>query len=73
MMRTGRPFRWVEAARGRHAIPEHAQPEPGEEITAICGAAVVLTNVCPRRAFPECADCDRVWRQTEGIPLRAGS
>jgi hypothetical protein len=71
MMRTPRPFRWVEAARTRHAVPADLPLRDGQEITTLCGEHVALVHRDPRRAWPECAECDRVWREVEGIPRLA--
>ena len=77
MMNTNRPFRWLEsialphdrAAKGRHAYPADSRLVEGDEVTAICGAPTVIHQHKSGREgpYPQCAGCDRVWRDAEGI------
>ena len=72
---------WHDAGGLRHAISLAAYPlppRPDEEIDTLCGLRVVLT----RQDFPRlaeyrrhkktCFDCDAVWRQRDGLSVRAG-
>ena len=76
-MNTNRPFRWLEAiavvrdraAKGRHAYPADSRLVDGDEVAAICGTPTVIHQHKAGREgpYPQCGECDRVWRDVEGI------
>lgn len=69
-VRTPRPFQWVEASQVRHAVPAELELTIGLQITTLCGTHAVVADRDPNKEcpYPECRECDRVWRQIEGIP-----
>jgi len=68
-----RPFRWVPYASKRHAVSialspsDHGETLCGEELDVPAGPFPRWPHGC----WPECARCDDLWRQHEGIPRRA--
>lgn len=69
--------RWVEARPSgteaelaRHAAILDHQPYRGQRILTLCGVYGVVTPAEPGMPAGECEDCDRVWRDSEGIERR---
>ena len=52
-------FRWFEAWQIEHAVPRAAEPQTGQSITAICGAACIAWPVDgPKVKCPACMQVD---------------
>ncbi|MEU5694922.1 zinc finger protein [Actinosynnema sp. NPDC020468] len=63
-----REFRWLPYGERRHAIRQDRVPRDDAE--TLCGLPLVvpITPPYPEWCWPTCQDCDRVWREREGIP-----
>lgn len=53
----------------RHAM-DGRRPLTGHWITTLCGEDAIVTDPVPGMPAPECMDCDRVWREQEGVQPR---
>lgn len=64
---TGRPFQWRETSGGHRHATANEDVREGQIITTLCGYRFTAErwHAVP---YPECAECDRVWREVEGIP-----
>jgi hypothetical protein len=62
---TTRPFRWMPAARGRHAIPD-TFPLWGPK-TTLCGLDIVIDHQPTEQewGWPTCWDCNAIWKAAE--------
>ena len=62
-------LRWYPHEGARHAIPR--QLKAGEVSSTRCGEPVTLPAHEPSLGCePECAECDRLWREDAGLPQR---
>lgn len=64
-------LRWVETQDARHATRGPAVA-PGDEVEPLCDPIrrVTVIKTVPGRPAPECAGCDRRWREIEYVPQR---